>query len=125
MSNKTDFGSAVNKPLPDDDIYPGVNEGNGLYYPQTPAKEKQEQAAEAAKEAANYPVIAEVYEWFDEQIKNCPDIRNIQIDATTINGVKYERNVHVEAQVLAYQLLQTLLEEKRDEFKEFAKEQDE
>jgi hypothetical protein len=117
-----------NKPVPatDGDIY--LNDGdtyqNGIYYPDAPEAQTAKIADEEAIKAASYPVLGKVHSWFKEQIDKSPNITNIQMTALTVNGVKYERNVSIEAQALAFQLMQQLLIEKAAEFKDFAEEND-
>lgn len=105
-----------------DDIY--MNEGNsydspGVYYPTEPEAQVEEQIAQSAPKVASYPVMDEVTAWFEQQIKECDDIHNIQVTTMTINGVKYSRTVSVEAQVLAMQLLKEKLRDKAHEFSNF------
>lgn len=110
------------QPMPDDDIAVGASADENfstLYEPGTPEGQAERIAQENAAKAQSYPVLGDIFDWFDDQIKRCPNISNIVTDSQEINGVTYARQVSIEAQVLAYQLLQSLLEEKRDEFREF------
>lgn len=88
---------------------------------QPPKPEVQTEAANQVKSvvATSYPVINDVADWFEQQINNCDNIHNIQVASTTINGVKYTREIHVEAQVLAYQMLKDLLLEKARDWEGF------
>lgn len=104
-----------------DDLYlrDGADYTNGIYYPEVPTEQKEEEAKHKGTIASSYPIMDDVANWFDEAITECSDIANIETSTTTINGVKYSRTIHVEAQVLAYQLLKQLLQDKAAEFKEF------
>lgn len=90
------------------------------YYPEDDEDRKNEEQQQQGNLAASYPILADVDDWFESQILNASDIHNIQIHERTINGIKYNRTVSVEAQVLAYQLLKEILAEKQNEFKELA-----
>jgi hypothetical protein len=90
-----------------------------VYDPGQPEGQAERIAEENAAKASSYPILGEIHQWFDAQIADCPNITNIVTDAMTVNGATYTREVSIEAQVLAFQLLQKLLEEKRDEFKEY------
>lgn len=92
---------------------------NGNYYPKPPADQVAEIAETEGIKAASYPVLGSVAAWFEQQLINCNDITNVVTDSQTINGVTYSRQVSIEAQVLAYQILKGLLQDKFDEFKEY------
>lgn len=107
----------------DDDIYThdGETYTNGAYYPKKPEDQVVEDDKTDAVIAQSYPVIKDVADWFQREIAAASDIHNIQVSVMTMNGFKYSRTVSVEAQVLAYQLLQEKLAEKFQEFEMFAK----
>jgi len=92
---------------------------DNTYYPEPPIEQQEAEQAEKGKKAASYPVLPEIAEWFQNRIKACDTIDNIQITTTTVNGVGYDRNMHVEAQILAYQLLKQLLEQEYHKWQEF------
>lgn len=94
----------------------GADFTNGVYYPAETVEEKEAEAKAAGIIAASYPVIKDVDEWFEAAIDECDSVKNIEMTTMTYGGVKYERKIHVEAQVLAYQLLADLLADKRKEF---------
>lgn len=104
-----------------DDVY--VNDGetyqDTAYYPTEPQEQKESQAHDAGIKAASYPIMPELAEWFQTAITDCDNIHNIQVTAMTVNGVQYSRQISVEAQVLAYQLLKEKLQEKAEEFAKF------
>lgn len=116
----------MTQPISDGHIY--VNDGetfdNGIYAPEVPIEQQEQEQEEKAVTAASYPVMASVAEWFKREIANCPNIHNIQTEAITIGETTYDRKVSIEAQVLAYQLLKEHLQAKFDEFKEFVPEEE-
>lgn len=105
----------------DDDLYKndGATYTNGVYYPEVPAEQVEDEAKARGILASSYPVMDDVAEWFKQSIADCDSISNIEIQAMTVHGVKYTREVSVQAQVLAYQLLKQALEDKAKEFSEF------
>jgi hypothetical protein len=98
----------------DDDVY--VNDGssydNGEYYPQPDKDQVVAEREEAAVTSANYPIMGSVADWFAAAIKSCDSVDNI----------KLESKVPVEAQLLAYQHLKKLLSAKALEWDEFVPE---
>lgn len=105
-----------------DDIY--LNDGEtytppGVYYPKTenPATDAELQTQAAI--AQSLPIMGEVAAWFEQEIQNCDNIHNIQVTSLTVNGVKYGRDISVEAQVLAFQLLKEMLQNKARDFESF------
>lgn len=103
-----------------DNLYPNAGDDyNTAYYPAPPAEQTEEIAASQAIKAASYPILPSIGEWFENQINECDNIHNIQVTSITINGIKYSRDISVQAQVLAYQLLKEKLQEKYDEFKDY------
>ncbi len=106
----------------DDDVYQLDGEAfqDTVYSPGIPAERIEAEAREAAIIASSYPVMEDVANWFLTQIADCNDLHNIQMTALTINGARYDRKTSIEAQVLAYQLLQEKLTEKFQAFKLFA-----
>jgi hypothetical protein len=108
-------------PTANDDIY--VNDGqtyDTTYYPKDDPEQVAEETADKAVKAASYPILPEIAKWFEDQIDNSSRNRNIRVEEIEINGVKFSRKVSIEAQLLAYQLLENLLTEKSHEFKDFA-----
>lgn len=107
----------------DDDIYlrDGAAYTNGVYYPETPVEQVEEEQKAKGIKASSYPVMDEVAEWFDAAIKECDSISNIEMQTMTVSGVKYSRATSIEGQVMAYQLLKQLLKDKAVEFEEFGK----
>jgi hypothetical protein len=105
----------------DGDVYPNDGETfqQGAYYPGTPEEQAVAEKEEAAKKSASFPILGDLAEWFEQQIKACDDIHAIQITTMEINGVKFSRKVSVEAQVLAMQLLKERFTEKYHEFEKF------
>ena len=104
-------------------ITDGESFQNGVYYPTTPKERVEAEVTQAVIKASSYPVMEDVAEWFKDAIFSCSAISNIQITTMDVNGIKYDRKTSVEAQVLAYQLLETMLTNKFDEFREFAKDE--
>lgn len=108
-----------------DDLYP--NDGadfDGMLYPDTEPKVSEEEKVETANMAASYPVLADINEWFEQQIAECDSLDNIQIEAIEIKGVKVNKTISIEAQLYALQLLKGLLKDKQEEFKDFKKDEE-
>ena len=105
----------------DDQLYirDGEFETNSIVYATEDNEIVEERSKSDAVLAASYPIMPDVANWFDECIAQCDSIENIEMVAKTMNGVKYERTVSIEAQVLAYQLLKQLLTDKKTEWGEF------
>ena len=105
--------------------YDYVNDG-ATYDWQPPQPEVQQEADKHIKAvvAPSFPIMDDVAQWFDEQIADSRDRRNIQVTALTVNGVKYSREVSVEAQVLAMELLEQKLTAKRAEWGTFGESDD-
>lgn len=108
----------------DGDLYlrDGADYQNGIYYPDAPEEQVEEEQKAIGVKASSYPVMDDVADWFKTAISECDSVSNIEVATMTMNGVKYSRSVSVEAQVLAYQLLKELLQDKANEFQEFGKE---
>jgi len=105
-----------------DDIY--VNDGesyNTAYYPEVPTEQAEAEAQQKALIATAYPIMDDIADWFADSIASCDNMHNIEMKQITINGAKYTRNASIEGQVLAYQMLKDLLQEKATEFAEFGK----
>lgn len=105
-----------------DDLYVNAGDDFGAdtaYYPEAPTERREAEATEAAIKAASYPILGDVADWFEEQIKNCDTLQNIQFDIQTINGIQVDRKMSVEVQVLAYAMLAQLLTDKYQEFKAY------
>lgn len=104
-----------------DDLYQNDGESftNGVYYPTVPEEQIEEEIRAKSIMAGSYPIMDNVADWFKDAIKECDSISNIETTTVTINNVKYSRTIHIEAQVLAYQLLKSLLSDKANEFGEF------
>ena len=98
----------------DDDIYltSGESYVGGDYYPEAPEEQVEKERVSVGIVKASYPIIDDVAAWFDTQIDASNQISNIQMTSLTINGVKYDRTISIEAQALAYQLLHDLLVDK-------------
>lgn len=108
-----------------DDVY--VNAGDDYdtnLYPATEYQKSDEEKVADGNKAASYPVMTDNYVWFSEQVAKARDISNIQVNVQQIAGTKVERKVSIEAQVMAYQMLAELLEEKANEYKDFAPDED-
>jgi hypothetical protein len=104
----------------DDDLY--VNAGDSYdttYYPEEDMAVREAEVSQKALQAASFPILGDVAEWFEYQIKGCDNLDNIQFDRQNINGISVDRKLSVEAQVLAYRLLKELLSDKYDQFREF------
>lgn len=104
-----------------DDIYlrDGETYTNGVYYPDVPEAQVEEETKQKAVVASSYPIMDDVANWFDTAIAEAKDLSNIDLTVTEINGVKVTMAVSAEAQVLAYQLLAQALQDKKGEFAEF------
>lgn len=107
---------------PDDSYTSDGQQMNGIYYPETSTEGEIELAAEQGKLSASFPVLDDLIDWFDAEIAKCDSIDNIQVTSLTINGVKYSRDVSVEGQILAYQLLKGLMHDKKVTFENFREE---
>jgi hypothetical protein len=110
-----------------DGTFDYVGDGGSLstdWQPIGPTEQQEAEQSQKAVQASSYPIMDEVAKWFDNAIHDASGLDNIKIDELTINGVKYSRTVSVEAQVLAYQLLEQLLTQKRAEWAEFGKDDD-
>lgn len=105
-----------------DDLYLNTGESFEAYYPKEDTERKEKETKKAGAKAASYPILSDLAEWFEEAVKDCDNLDNIQTQTITMNGNAYERTVSIEAQVLAYQLLKQKLQEKYLEFQEFKKE---
>jgi hypothetical protein len=106
----------------DDDIYISSSEDDSYlpdYNPKPPEEQTVAIAEENAAKASSYPILSDIADWFEDQISKSPDITNIAISSKTIGNITYRREIHVEAQVLAYQMLKDLLSDKYEEYKEF------
>jgi hypothetical protein len=106
-----------------DDLYlrDGETYTNGVYYPDVPEAQVEEEVKQKGIIASSYPVMDSVADWFDQAITDAQDLSNIDLTITEINGVKVTMAVSAEAQVLAYQLLTQALQDKKAEFAEFGK----
>jgi hypothetical protein len=105
----------------DGDLYlrDGADYQNGVYYPEAPIAQVEEEQKAIGIKASSYPVMDDVANWFKEAIADCDSISNIETSIQTLNGVKYSRTISIEGQVFAYQLLKELLQDKANEFQEF------
>lgn len=105
----------------DDQLYlrDGEDQTNSIIYAVEDTEVVEERSKQNGVLMQSYPIMGDVAQWFDECIEQCSDIANIEMVAKTVNGVKYERTVSIEAQVLAYQLLRQLLEDKKNSWGEF------
>jgi hypothetical protein len=106
-----------------DDLYlrDGETYTNGVYYPDVPEAQVEEETKQKGILASSYPVMDSVADWFDSAIADAQDLTNIDLTMTEINGVQVTMNVSAAAQVLAYQLLTQALQDKKAEFAEFGK----
>lgn len=110
--------------MTDDDLYKNAGDtyDTGTQYFEEPEEQKREQAEKAAIKAASYPILGDVADWFEEQIKQCDSIDNIQFDLQTIQGMTVDRKLSVEVQVLAYRMLKELMTDKFSQFQDFKNE---
>lgn len=101
----------------DDDIY--INNGetyqDATYYPEEPQERKESEASDAAIIAASYPIMADVYDWFNEQIAATDSRRNIQAYATS-------HGLELNLCSTAFDIVRELLEGKQQEFQQFRRE---
>lgn len=104
-----------------DDLY--LNDGetytNGVYYPEVPEDQKEDEAKHKGVIASSYPIMEDVANWFKEVIDDTKDMRNIDMQKTEINGVAVSLNVSIEAQVFGYMIANQVLSDKAAEFAEF------
>jgi hypothetical protein len=108
------------QPSNDGDLYQNSGDSyDTTFHADMPQERIEEEVKAAAVKAASYPILGDVADWFDEQIKACDSVDNINFDIQTIGGVSVDRKLSVEAQVLAYRMLKELLNEKYQEFKDF------
>lgn len=105
----------------DDQLYlrDGEDQTNSIIYAVEDTEVVEERSKQNGVLMQSYPIMGDVAQWFDECIAECDSIRNIEMTSKTINGVKYSREIHIEAQALAYQLLMQLLEDKKASWGEF------
>lgn len=84
------------------------------------------EAAKVAEQKLNatLPYLDDLIDWFDEQIDFARDVNNIQTAVLSVNGSIYESRVSIEGQVLAQQKLRELLEQKKTEYVDFKRRQD-
>lgn len=95
--------------------YPNAGEA----YSSDPKVVTKAEQVDLGKVATSAPVLDELIEWFDVQIASADSLMNIETTKLTINGVKYERSVSIEGQVLANQILKQLLETKKADYVAF------
>ena len=107
----------MSQPIPDDDAVAGFGETyqDAVYYPEAPQEQQEELAHEAAILAASYPIMGDVYEWFEEQIKACDSRRSI-------NAYASQHGWNVEDTGRAFDIVRELLEAKSLDFEQFRKE---
>lgn len=96
---------------------------NGVYYPEENKDYDQAAVVDKTKKASSYPIIEDLIEWFDAMIKSCDSVDAIDIDSFTINGVKIETRLGIEAQLYGLKRLKELLTTKQGEFKRFLEDQ--
>lgn len=103
----------------DDDLY--LNDGetyqDAAYYADEPEERKEAERTAAAILTASYPVMGDVYQWFQEQIDATDSRRNIKAYA---DAHGYE----VESTARAFDIVRELLEAKQAEFEQFKAEED-
>lgn len=94
---------------------------NGIYYPEPDlvVEDTNKLAEKEAKLSSSLPILDDLIEWFDTQVDLCDSLDNILLTSMTINGVKMGREVSIEGQLMAYQMLKEMLETKRKEFEDF------
>lgn len=92
---------------------------DGQAYSSDPSIQTEAEQADIARVASATPMLDDLISWFDVQIRSADSLMNIETTKLTINGVKYERSVSIEAQVLANQILKGLLESKKSEYIDF------
>jgi hypothetical protein len=99
-----------------DNDYPqdGESYANGIYNPGEDQDRKEQESKEAAVIAASYPIMQDVAEWFDTQIKGCDSRKYITAYAQT-----HGKNPNDCAD--AFDIVRELLEIKRDSFGELSK----
>ncbi len=94
-------------------------------YADLPKERKEEEIAEVGAKAASYPILPKIADWFEQAIKDCNNLDNITLGKPMeLNGVLYDGNTSVSAQILAYRLLKEKLIEKYHEFAEFQEDLD-
>lgn len=105
--------------MPDDDIYlhNGETYQDAAYYADEPQERKEAEQAAASILAASYPVMGDVYKWFDEQIEACDSRRSIKAYADS-------HGYDTEQCALAFDIVRELLEAKQLDFQQFKPEED-
>lgn len=97
--------------LPMDD-YVAPSDSYTDYNPGEPQERIEQESHDAAIMAASYPVMADVYQWFDEQIEATDSRRNIQAYATS-------HDLDLNLTSAAFDIVRELLEGKQAEFQQF------
>lgn len=87
----------------------------GTYYPEREDKDEPSPLRDRSS------IQKDCAEWFDRQIKFADSLDNVQVDLLEFQGIKRERRVSIEAQVLAHQMLMQMLKDKKQEFEEWLK----
>lgn len=90
-----------------DDLIP--NQGGTDYF-DVPEERQEEESRAAGIIASSYPILADTYDWFQSQVAMCDHITNIDLLHPTYSPKE---------QMMAYQMLHSLLEQKMVEFSEF------
>lgn len=104
----------MSQPLPDDDAVAvfGETYQDAAYYPDAPLERKEEEASDAAIIAASYPIMSDVYDWFQEQIDATDSRRNIV-------GYANSHGYDITECSRAFDIVRELLEGKQAEFQQF------
>lgn len=101
----------------DDDIYlrDGESFQDGAYYPTEDKEALEEARNDASSKAASYPILNDLAEWFEQQVRECDNIDNIDMTQGAVS---------IESQVLAQKLLKQKMLDKAQEFAQFKEQND-
>lgn len=100
-----------------DDLYTNDGESftNGLYYPEVDETVEAAEQEQKSTQAASYPVMDDVADWFKEQIR-------LTDSAMYIKSYASAEHVSLEDAHRAFDIARVILEGKAVEFAEFGKE---
>lgn len=82
----------------------------GIYEPEPDEDDEYEEQHERTTIATALPLMEELLEWFDEQIKGCDSIEQL-IKTQKLTGLDLEASLH------AHDIVRDLLESRRDNLK--------
>ena len=85
---------------------------NGQHFlPEVPDERKKEENDEKNKIAAHLPVLEDIKQWFDEQIKATDSLANVLETTKSYNA----QDVSIKEAIVAHSIVSQLMATKRDE----------